>query len=316
MAININRGSAMVTAAIDHIPDAAGDRDVPALNNVAQRISPVLVRKQLETILASPHFDASDRNRRFLRFIVEECLAGRGDRIKGYSVGISVFDREAHFDPQIDPVVRIEAGRLRRSLERYYLINGGHDPLRILIPKGCYVPQFELNMVVDEPADVAVDAAQISGEGDHSIGMECFASLSGEKFERRIAAALSADLIVEFCKQTELHLFVNPSTTMGVEPGVAGEQCHTIPRMALGGSVRISNRNIRIVAHLLDRMDNRYVWAASFDRELKRPSLNRLERDIAHAICTALVERRGSADRAISKAQEAVKSGCPHSQIN
>ena len=79
------------------------------------------VRAHLQRVLASPEFDASGRNRRFLAHVVEEALAGRSARIKAYIIATEVFGRGMDFDPQADPIVRIEAGRLRRSLERYYL---------------------------------------------------------------------------------------------------------------------------------------------------------------------------------------------------
>jgi adenylate cyclase len=111
------------------------------------------VQAQLERIIASGAFDASRRNRAFLRFIVEETLAGRGDRIKAYAIGTSVLQRDEAFNPQADPIVRIEAARLRRSLERYYLIAGQNDPIRIDIPKGSYVPSLRrLRSVRDESA--------------------------------------------------------------------------------------------------------------------------------------------------------------------
>ena len=101
------------------------------------------VRKQLERILSSPGFDASARNRRFLQYTVEETLAGRASRLKGLTIAIDVFGRDpATFDPEHDPVVRIEAAKLRRRLERYYLTAGREDPIRIDVPKGTYVPTF------------------------------------------------------------------------------------------------------------------------------------------------------------------------------
>jgi len=102
-----------------------------------------LIQAQLERIIASSAFDGSRRNCAFLRFVVEETLAGRGDRIKAYTIGTSVLQRDAGFDPQADPIVRIEASRLRRSLERYYLIVGKDDPIRIDIPKGGYLASFQ-----------------------------------------------------------------------------------------------------------------------------------------------------------------------------
>jgi adenylate cyclase len=100
------------------------------------------VRDALSRILASPDFDASERNRRFLAYIVEEALAGRGGRVKAYGIALAVFNRDETFDPQTDPIVRIEASRLRRSLERFYLLAGKDDEVRIEIPKGGYVPVF------------------------------------------------------------------------------------------------------------------------------------------------------------------------------
>src|SRR5829696_3709041 len=78
------------------------------------------VRVQLARLLASPDLDVPARGRRFLRYVVEETLAGRADRLKAYVIGTEVLERDPSFDAQTDPVVRIEAGRLRRALERYY----------------------------------------------------------------------------------------------------------------------------------------------------------------------------------------------------
>ena len=120
------------------------------------------VRRALARVLASPGFEASARNRRFLEYVVEETLAGRANRLKGASIAIDVFGRAAAtFDPQQDPVVRVEAAKLRRRLERYYLIAGQDDPIRIEIPKGGYVPAFEQHASPspDAPAAVGVPAA-------------------------------------------------------------------------------------------------------------------------------------------------------------
>lgn len=100
------------------------------------------VRAQLDLILSSPEFLAPDRGRRFLQYIVEEALEGRGEQLKAYAIAQAVFGRDASFDAQNDPVVRIEAGRIRRALERYYLVCGSGDPIRITIPKGGYAPLF------------------------------------------------------------------------------------------------------------------------------------------------------------------------------
>jgi len=105
--------------------------------------SPAAAREELQRILSSSQFDASERNRRFLVYVVEETLAGRGERIKAYSIATIVFGRDDSFDPQLDPVVRMEARRLRRSLERFYLVEGEGHAVRIAMPKGSYKARFE-----------------------------------------------------------------------------------------------------------------------------------------------------------------------------
>ncbi len=100
------------------------------------------VRTQLDRILASQELQGSDRLCRFLRFTVAARLRGEQDQIKEYLIGREVFDRNGDYDPRIDPIVRVEARRLRRKLEEYYAGPGLADPVRIEFPKGSYVPVF------------------------------------------------------------------------------------------------------------------------------------------------------------------------------
>ncbi|MBP2449066.1 hypothetical protein [Rhizobium leguminosarum] len=110
------------------------------------------VHQQLERILASREFRLPERARRFLEFVVMETLAGRREYLKAFTVAQAVFGRDANFDAQQDPCVRIEAGRLRRELEHYYLTDGGADRVIITIPKGGYAPVFEVNLA--EPIEM------------------------------------------------------------------------------------------------------------------------------------------------------------------
>ncbi len=125
------------------------------------------IRAQLDRIQANPEFDVPARTGRFLAYVVDEVVAGRGDRIKGYSIAVEVFGRDSSFDSQNDPVVRIEAARLRRALERYYLLAGQNDPITITIPKGGYVPVFSRHDRGDPPDAVSssqVRAVETGGE--------------------------------------------------------------------------------------------------------------------------------------------------------
>lgn len=80
---------------------------------------------------------------RFLRFVVEAALAGRQEQLKEYLVGVEVFDRNHDYDPHLDPIVRVDARRLRAKLKEYYENGGQRDALVISLPKGSYAPLFE-----------------------------------------------------------------------------------------------------------------------------------------------------------------------------
>lgn len=105
---------------------------------------PDQVREELDRLLSDSRFSANDNRRRMLRYVVEETLAGRANRLKGTVLAQEVFGRGAEFDPQTDPVVRIEARKLRRDLEVYYAAHGASAAVRFCIPKGAYAATFEV----------------------------------------------------------------------------------------------------------------------------------------------------------------------------
>ena len=102
-----------------------------------------IVRAQLERILASEVFSRSLQLRRFLSFIVEQRLAGQGHSLKESVLAHELYGKGTDFDGGADPVVRVDARRLRDKLREYY--EGRSDPVVISLPKGSYAPVFEAN---------------------------------------------------------------------------------------------------------------------------------------------------------------------------
>src|SRR6188508_3330271 len=117
--------------------DAAPHDDEPSKPSASE------VRAALERILASRCFQQAGRASDFLRFVVEQTLAGSGHRLKGYTIGVEVFGRPADFDAQSDALVRVEAGRLRRRLVEFYASEGSADPVRIQLPRGTYAVEYD-----------------------------------------------------------------------------------------------------------------------------------------------------------------------------
>jgi TolB-like protein len=115
------------------------------------------VRAEVERVLASKGFANAGRLSRLLRYVVDKTLAGEADQLKEYAVGIEVFDRDNQYDPRLDSIVRVEAGRLRSRLDEYYNGEGANATVRITLPRGAYVAQFAIkpeppaNPPINEP---------------------------------------------------------------------------------------------------------------------------------------------------------------------
>ena len=122
---------------------------------IADVPKPDAVRATLERIVMSDVFRSSPQLAAFLSFVVEAVLHGKSDRVKGYTIGVEVLRRDIKFDPQLDPIVRVEATRLRRALERYYNGPGLDEPIIIDLPRGTYVPTFRqrTEIIEDEPEE-------------------------------------------------------------------------------------------------------------------------------------------------------------------
>lgn len=122
-------------------------------------IGPHEAREELQRIVQSRDFPASERNRRFLIYVVEKELEGRSEEITAKSIATDVFGRSDRFVSSLDPIVRIEAGKLRRDLEVYYLKSGRRNPLRITIPRGGYIPVVDMAPPDDAACAVLSDTA-------------------------------------------------------------------------------------------------------------------------------------------------------------
>jgi tetratricopeptide (TPR) repeat protein len=114
-----------------------------------------VVRDALARICASEELRGSPQLVAFLSFVVEAVLSGASSGIKAYAIGVQALGRSAGFDPQADPIVRVEATRLRRTLERYYARAGASDPVIIELPRGTYVPSLRCRVAGAPPSSVA-----------------------------------------------------------------------------------------------------------------------------------------------------------------
>src|SRR5215467_8553998 len=170
----------------------------------ADSISSGEIRAELQRILASGIFATADRMKRFLRFIVDETLAGKGDDLKESSLGIEVYDRDETFDPRVDSIVRVDAGRLRSKLREFYESEGASSRIRIEIPKGSYKPLFKRSK--DTNSGTSAKRRTRTGPAGRTIAVLPFADLSPQRDQEYFGDGIAEELMFALSRVPKLRV--------------------------------------------------------------------------------------------------------------
>ncbi len=287
--------------------------------------NPEQVRAALERVVASPGFAEAGRLPTFLKYLVETELAGERDRLKESVLGVEVFQRDAGFDPRTDPIVRVEARRLRSRLEEYYAGSGKDDEVRLLLPKGGYVPVFETARPADAPSKQAEAltpmpkgwrlAAIIAGLAAAGILLGYLQSTYMKKIRQAPAATVAVMPFANVGGDPENEYFSDGLTEeiidrLGRVPGlkVVGRSVMAQFRgknasldeiasrlgasVVVEGSVRRQGERLRVVARLAKASDGSSLWSQTYDRRMK--DVFAIQDEIAQSVANALrVQVRG-----------------------
>jgi TolB-like protein/Flp pilus assembly protein TadD len=251
-----------------------------------QPLPPEGIRAQLERILSSDTFSRSGRLVRFLRFSVEQALSGNGDCLKEQIIGIQVFDRKSDYDPRIDPIVRVEARRLRSKLKTYYLSHGRSDRVVIGLPKGTYVPFFRSRATA--PKNSSSAAAPLTAPTEKSIAVLPFTNLTPEADDDYFSDGLTEELIHRLTRIPDFRVVAweTMSRLRGREQDPEGIRRELKVRSILRGSVRRTNGRVRVTAQLVDGESGAYLWSEAYDRELQ--DVFAIQEEMARAIVDTL----------------------------
>ncbi len=282
-----------------------------------------LVRRHLEQLLLSPDFDASRRSRDFLCFVVEEALAGRGEELTQATLATRVFGRKDDFDGLIDPIVRIQAGRLRRSLERYYLLGGNGQPLRIELPKGSYLPVFRdmgnaeaeaaEGVALEEPPAGGGAAAPTPGpaakapEPDAaantwpSIAVMPFQVAGGDAALLDVVARLQDELTVELVRYHDAR----------VVPQREAERLAPPARFELRGRIRHEDGEFVVTAHLVDCATGEHVWGDDYHTVARPGRWGGTPDDIARVIAARVAAEEGVVTQLLASERRRRKTAAP-----
>lgn len=199
-----------------------------------------LVMTSLRKILESGTFSRSERLRTFLDYVVRKEQEGLAHQLKGYSIGVDVFARNESFDPGGDPLVRVQAGKLRKLLRQYYETEGADDALRIEIPVGGYVPAYTLRM----PDENGADETDASAAAEDALPAPAIiaASAATPSFWNRFRLASTGLLALTVLNITALGLHATSRYLVpagGAGPEVAGlaRNASALPRIAIRNDV-------------------------------------------------------------------------------
>jgi len=238
---------------------------------------------QLEKVLAHELFARSERMGRFLRFTVERTLEGRSDELKEYLIGVEVFDRKGEYDPRVDPIVRVEARRLRSKLKAYYEGAGKSDSIVFGLHRGSYVPQIRDGVATAPVTAPAAPAASVV-----TTAVLPFLNLSPDPENEYFSDGLTEELIHALTQMPGMRVVAWNSAAQLRDR----QQDIRAIRQQLGvdtvmtGSVRIAGASLRVRAQLIDTETGVYLWSETFDREMQE--VFAIQEEIALAIVRTL----------------------------
>lgn len=218
------------------------------------------VRQHLDRLLGSRTFQPVDRLKRFLNFVVSETLEGRGDQLKEYVIAVQVFGKEDAFDPRTDPLVRVQARRLRARLVTYYRDEGQQDEVLVELPKGGYAPVFK-------PKDRSGAAPRSIGATlvvQNSITVLSFADHSPGHTLGYFCRGVREEIIHALARLDALRvLAADPVEPTDADPRQVAERLNAA--MVIAGSVRAAADRVRVLVQLIDGASGRYLWSEAVE---------------------------------------------------
>ena len=277
------------------------------------------VRAELERVLASKGFQNAGRLSRLLRYVTERTLAGDGDQLKEYAVGVEVFDRDASYDPRLDSIVRVEAGRLRSRLDEYYANGGTASEIRIELPRGGYVAQFtrrdgsipapqatsvETRVASRRPRAVLIlvaasvvivaalwlwSSARPSRPEGPAVAVLPFLEYSENGQLAGVAASLTDDVTSELARLGEVDVVSHTSAMQfaGGKKSLREIAAALNVKFVVEATIAAEPGGIKIVARIVNAATDRKAWVQDYHG---RPdALHDLSREIARDVATTVL---------------------------
>ncbi len=277
----------------------------PADKNIFTREE---VYEHLRKVIADPVFLVSKVLTNFLTYIVSETVEGRTNQLKEYSIGISVLNREHHFRPQKDGVVRVHASRLRRALKLYYEEAGKSDSMRIYVPKGSYVPDFYER---DSYTDIYnrsfnfIEDIQHLNHRNHKLqtGVLPFYCFPQTTMVMSFASGFTSCLSTELVNLRNLSVIAVHVTNEFSEKSFYMKDIvkKTSAEYLFTGNIQYHANRMRVNIQLVYTHTMEQVWGQTYNRVIDDNNLFEIQDEIVKAVITEMEVFWGSKERTKSK---------------
>jgi TolB-like protein len=244
---------------------------------------------QLTRITESAEFASKPTMCKFLSYLVTEYIEGRGDLIKGYSIGIDVFVQGHNFDPDQNALVRINAGRLRRLLKVYYLEDGVNDPIKIDIPKGNYKPVVSQHTSSIQPKQE--ESSPVSKKTElTTITVQPFRNLTNNDELEYFCFGFSQELSSSLTKFDDLRIIgttVRPQDSPTENSYLQYLSQHEIGYV-IDGDIKSMGPHLKLSIQLIDVADNTQIWGGNFKFNIEEDDLFDVQENIVLQLTNAL----------------------------
>jgi adenylate cyclase len=282
---------------------AAPPTDYVTLDNRAPTVEQI--RVQAEKILQTDPLSRQNRARKLFQYVVGQTLAGRSKWLKQYSIATEALGRGADFDPDTDPIVRLEASKLRRVLEDYYLRSGSNDPVRISIPKGTYVPRFETIDRATMGAANSFLSANVIGFGIPGLNVQRLLILPPQvplknDDSQALVDGLFEQLNVELARYNDISLLTHAEMRRDIALDPVGVGTKAQARFVVSGHVRQNGEQIRVTVRLHDVQAGSMIWIECFDFDTSSSLGLQAQEKIASYVAGATADYYGAISHTLS----------------
>lgn len=240
---------------------------------------------ELDRIGASTEFHAKPVMKRLLAYLVTEHIEGRSDQIKGYSIGLDVFGQGTNFDPARSALVRNNALRLRNLLTTYYLGEGKNDPVRIVIPKGKYIPHISKN---HKSAGTAprTDIDSLTP----AVAVLPFSNMTGDPALDYLATGFSQGLSDALTKFDDLRVigFSRRADSLASADRSTDEISNKGVGFLIDGEIQAAGTQVKISFQLLKTTDDSQIWSDSVRFDVENNNLFDIQEMITERIASLI----------------------------